>query len=108
MTLATILLLQAAGGGSPFGGFLIPIAFLAIFYFVLILPQRREQKRHREMVAALNRGDRVATIGGLVGEIVQIRDDELTLKTGDARVVVERHKVARRLDAGAGAAPERT
>jgi preprotein translocase subunit YajC len=103
--LSAIFLLQAVGG-SPFGGFLIPVAFLAIFYFVLILPQRREQKRHREMIAALARGDRVATAGGLIGEIIQLRDDEVTLKTGEARVVVERGRIVRRL--GAPGTAERT
>ena len=72
-----------------------------IFYFLLIRPQRQEQKRHREMVAALQKGDQVSTLGGLVGEIVALRDDVVTLKTGQAQVVVERSKVARRIDAPA-------
>lgn len=92
----SIFALLQAGSGSSTVGMLIPLAFLAIFYFILILPQRREQKRHREMVASLTRGDRVVTMGGVVGEIIQLRDDEVTLKTGDARIVVERSRVARR------------
>jgi len=72
-----------------------------IFYFLLIRPQRQEQKRHREMVAALQKGDQVSTVGGLVGEIVALRDDTVTLKSGQAQVVVERGKVARRLNAPA-------
>lgn len=95
----SIVLLQM--GGSPFAGFVIPLAFLAIIYFLLILPQRREQKRHREMVASLQRGDQVVTLGGLVGEIISLREDQVTLKTGDARVVLERARVARRVEPGA-------
>lgn len=74
--------------------------FIGIFYFLLIRPQRQEQKRHREMVAALKRGDRVATLGGLVGEIVALNEDVVTLKTGETRVVVERVKVARLVGPG--------
>lgn len=98
--MATIIL---QGGGSPLGGLLIPIAFLAIFYFILIVPQRREQKRHRELIEALKKGDRVVTTGGLVGEIIGIKKDQVRLKTGDARVVVQRGRIAALAGADAGA-----
>lgn len=76
--------------------FLIQIvAIVAIFYFLLILPQRREQKRHREMLAALKRGDQVATVGGVVGEIIHLSDELVQLKSGDARITVERARIAR-------------
>jgi preprotein translocase subunit YajC len=82
--------------------FLIQIvAIVAIFYFLLILPQRREQKRHREMLAALKPGDQVATVGGLVGEIVKLSDEVVQLKTGEVRVVVERARIARLMNAPA-------
>lgn len=83
--------------------FLIQLVLIVgIFYFILILPQRREQKRHREMLAALQPGNHVATAGGLVGDIVQIRDEFVTLKTGDAKVVIERARIARLVDSSAG------
>lgn len=93
--MATILL--QSGGGPGIALVLQFVFIIGIFYFLLILPQRREQKRHREMVAALRPGDRVATLGGLVGEIIAVKEDVVTLKTGDTRVVVERGKVARLL-----------
>lgn len=68
---------------------------VAIFYFLLILPQRREQKRHKEMLEALRPGDSVVTAGGIMGEIVQLRDDQVTLKSGESRFVVEKAKIAR-------------
>jgi preprotein translocase subunit YajC len=74
------------------------LAIVAIFYFLLIMPQRREQKRHREMLAALKRGDQVATMGGLVGEIVNLNEELVQLKTGDAKVTVERARIARLMD----------
>ena len=95
MTVATILLLQAEGaGGAGFAQFIPLIAFIAIIYFLFIMPQRREQKRHREMVAALAKGDEVLTSGGIIGEIVHLADDAVTIRTGESRVVVERSRVA--------------
>jgi preprotein translocase subunit YajC len=79
------------------------VLIVAIFYFILILPQRREQKRHREMLAALRPGDSIVTAGGLIGEIIQLRDDQITLKSGESRLVIERARVARLLDPPAGA-----
>lgn len=77
---------------------IIQLVFIVgIFYFLFIVPQRREQKKHREMVDALRPGDQVATAGGLVGAIVQLTDTEVTLKSGDAKIVVERSKVMRKL-----------
>jgi len=92
--MATALLLQA-GGGIGFAFLIQLVAIVAIFYFLLIMPQRREQRRHREMLAALKRGDRVATMGGLVGEILNLNDELIQLKSGDAKVTVERVRVAR-------------
>jgi len=75
------------------------IMVVAIFYFLLIVPQRREQKRHREMLAALRPGDEVVTAGGLIGEIVLLKDDQVTLKSGDSRVLVERGRIAKLVEA---------
>ncbi|KPK83237.1 MAG: hypothetical protein AMS25_00430 [Gemmatimonas sp. SM23_52] len=86
------------GGGGGFTGTLIMLmAFIGIFYFLLIRPQRQQQKRHQEMVQSLKRGDEVATVGGIVGRIVHVKDDRLTIKTAEeTRVVIERDKVARK------------
>ena len=79
------------------------VLVVAIFYFLLILPQRREQKRHREMLAALRPGDEVVTFGGVVGEIIQLKEELVTIKSGDSRLVVERGRIARLLRAPAAA-----
>lgn len=75
------------------------VVFVAIFYFMLILPQRKEQKRLRDMLAALRPGDEVVTSGGLIGEVILIKDEQVSLKTGDARVVVERARIVRKVEA---------
>ncbi|HEX5521500.1 MAG TPA: preprotein translocase subunit YajC [Longimicrobiaceae bacterium] len=92
------LALQMAGG--PGMGLIIQLVIVfGIMYFLLIMPQRREQKRHREMVAALKTGDEVLTAGGVIGEIIAIKEERVTLKSGDARLVVDRARVARKLNA---------
>ncbi|MGH7457821.1 MAG: preprotein translocase subunit YajC [Longimicrobiaceae bacterium] len=87
-------LLAQANGGSALVQFIPLIAFIAIIYFLFIMPHRREQKRHREMLQRLKKGDRIVSAGGLVGEILHLTDDEVTLKTGESRVVLERARVA--------------
>ena len=87
----------AQGGGQ---GIALAVQFaliVGIMYFLFILPQRREQKRHRELLASLKPGDQIVTAGGLIGEIITIKDESITLKSGDARVVIERARVTRRV-----------
>jgi preprotein translocase subunit YajC len=71
------------------------IAIIAIFYFLLIRPQRKEQQRHRNMVAALKKGDRVVTAGGIVGKVIHVQEHQLTIVTAEnTRLVIERSKIA--------------
>jgi preprotein translocase subunit YajC len=90
------------GGGGMLPTVIMLALFIGIFYFLLIRPQRQQQKQHEEMVKSLKRGDDVATIGGIVGRIIHIKDDRLTIKTGeDTRLIIERDKIARKLGVGA-------
>ena len=72
------------------------VAIFAIFYFLLIRPQRKEQERHRNMIAELKKGDEVVTNGGIIGTVIHVQDDRLTIKTDEnTRLVVERARIAR-------------
>ena len=75
---------------------LLPIlAMVAIIYFLLIRPQQKEQKRHRDMIASLKKGDEVITAGGLYGRITALNEEKITLKVSEnTRIVVERSKIA--------------
>jgi preprotein translocase subunit YajC len=64
-----------AGGAGLLMQVLPLILIFAIFYFLLIRPQQKKMKEHREMLAGLKRGDRVITGGGIVGTIARVRDD---------------------------------
>jgi preprotein translocase subunit YajC len=64
-------------------GFLPIIVMFVIFYFLLIRPQQIQQKKRREMLASLKKGDRVVSIGGIYGMIKEIKDDTVVLRIAD-------------------------
>ena len=79
---------QLPGGTSLLG--LAPLLFIfAIFYFLLIMPQQRKQKKWQAMLSALKNGDRVVTSGGLRGTIISLKDDALTLRVPPDNVKLE-------------------
>ncbi|HEY8345110.1 MAG TPA: preprotein translocase subunit YajC [Bacillota bacterium] len=63
--------------------FLPMILVFVIFWFILIMPQRKQQKQRQAMLDALKKGDKVITIGGIHGEILEIDGDDLRLRIGD-------------------------
>ena len=114
-----LLALQAGGGGlGSLSPFLIQVVLiLGIFYFFLIRPQQQQKKKHEEALRAIKRGDRVVTFGGVIGEVVHIREvaigegvtprpmeDEVTIRSAESRLVVERGKIARILGGTSAAA----
>ncbi|MEN6325685.1 MAG: preprotein translocase subunit YajC [Syntrophomonas sp.] len=58
-------------------------AFMAIFYFLIIMPRRKQEKKHKEVLETLKKGDRVVSIGGIRGEIARIKEDFVVLKVSD-------------------------
>ena len=80
-----------AGGaaGDPTGGILgmlMPLVLMfAVFYFLLIRPQRKKDKEAKAMLDNLKVGDRICTIGGIYGTIVRIKDDVLTIEVGEQK-----------------------
>ena len=68
------------------------VAMFAIMYFLMIRPEKKRKKKEQEMLAALKRGDRICTIGGIYGTITNIKDDTITLTVGnkDMPMVVAR------------------
>lgn len=89
-------------GGSPFGqgasGFVnfIPLILMfVIFYFLLIRPQQKKAKEHREMIGNLKKGDRIITSGGIYGTITGLEDNTITVEIAEkVRVKVSRGNVA--------------
>jgi len=85
-----------AGGGMGWLSIAPLIFIFAIFYFLLILPQQRRQKKWQTMLDALKTGDRVVTTGGLRGTIVALKDDSIHLRVppDNLRVEVTKASVA--------------
>lgn len=72
--------------GIPIDGLIqslaFPVLLIAVFYFILIRPQKKREKQTREMIAALKVTDEVVTIGGIIGTISAIKDDTVTIEVG--------------------------
>jgi preprotein translocase subunit YajC len=68
-------------GLGQFGPILSMVLIFAVMYFILILPQKRKDKKMREMLNALQVGNNITTIGGVMGKIINIKDDEITIET---------------------------
>jgi len=70
----------AEGGGSPWFSFALIGSMFVIFYFLLIRPQQKNEKKRQAMISSLKNGDRVLTASGIYGVVTAIKDDIITLK----------------------------
>ena len=90
------LFFTPAGGSSGQGVFLLlwyGLGFGGIFYFFVIRPERQRRKQHQDMVAAVKKGDEVTTTGGIIGEIVQIKEDRVTIRSHEAKLHVHKDHI---------------
>ena len=88
---------QAAGGGGAgaMAQFIPLILIFVIMYFLILRPQQKRMKEHRNMVQALKRGDQVVTQGGLIGKVTDVKDDEIAVEIAQGvKVRVVRATVA--------------
>ncbi|PLX96438.1 MAG: preprotein translocase subunit YajC [Desulfuromonas sp.] len=70
----------AAGGQSGYEGIIMLVIMFAIFYFLLIRPQQKRAKQHRQLLDALKAGDQVVTAGGIHGRIVTVQENVVTME----------------------------
>lgn len=87
LTVAGIYLQGIAGGGI--GPIVMMVAIFAIFYFLLIMPQQRRQKKWAEMLKQIKPGDKVVTSGGLTGVIMSAKDDTIVLRVPPDNIKLE-------------------
>ncbi len=111
---AALLALQFGGAGGSMAPFLLQIAAIfGIFYFLIIRPQQAQKKKHEEALRNIKRGDRIVTFGGIIGEVVHVKEtveggaksgmeDEVTIKSAESRLIVERGRIARIVGVSAG------
>lgn len=75
--------MQGATGTSPFAMLIPFVLIFAVFYFIVILPAKRQQRKKEAMIAALKKGDRVVTTGGIYGTVSGVEDASLLLKVAE-------------------------
>ena len=85
---------EQQAGGSGMEGIVMLVIMFAIFYFLLIRPQQKRAKEHKNMVADLSKGDEVVTMGGLLGKVTDVEDNLLTVEIAkDTQIRVQRMSV---------------
>lgn len=84
-----LLMAQSASGTtgqqSPVSMVIMMVVLIALMYFMMIRPQKKKQKEEQEMRASLEIGDEIVTIGGIVGRVVTIRENDIVIETGSDR-----------------------
>lgn len=98
----------ATGGGSILPQLLFQFGLIfAIFYFLMIRPQQKQRKNHETALKNIKRGDKVVTAGGVIGDVIHVKDtvvdgkptplmeDEVTIKSGETRLIIERGRIAK-------------
>ena len=79
---SNLLFAEAAPQQSSLSMILMLVAFAAIFYFIIYRPQKKQEKETAQMRSNLKIGDEISTNGGILGRIVKIKDDIITIETG--------------------------
>lgn len=86
MNFITLMSSTANGGtASSTSGIIMIVVLIVIMYFMMIRPQKKRQKEEQEMRSSLEIGDEIITIGGIVGKVVTIREQDLVIETGADR-----------------------
>ena len=91
--------LEAAGNTATAGGqglisIIMIVAMIAVFYFFMYRPQKKQEKATNEMRNNLKLGDEITTIGGICGKVVSVKDDTVVIETGSDRVKIKFKKYA--------------
>ncbi len=89
-----MLLTATAGAGNSGSMIFILLAFFVLMWLFMIRPEKKKQKKVEEMRKALSVGDEVVTIGGIMGTVVHVTDDNITIESGEDRVRIQLKKWA--------------
>lgn len=82
-----VLFFQEGGGGFSIISLLPFVAIFAIFYFLVIMPQRRQQQELKNMVLELKAGDEVVTNGGIIGKIIEVKETSFFIRSADKSIL---------------------
>ena len=89
-----IFLTESVGAAGMSSSIIMLVAMLAIFYFMLIRPENKRKKEAEQMRNSVKTGDKIVTIGGIVGTVVNVKDNKLVIETGADQVRIELAKWA--------------
>lgn len=78
-----------AGGGGGYTMIIMIVVMIAVFYFLIMRPEKKKKKEEEKLRSSLKVGDKITTIGGIVGKIVEMKDDNITIETSMDRVRME-------------------
>jgi len=85
----------SAAGGNPLTMLVPFVLIFAVFYFIVILPAKKQQKKKDAMIAGLKKGDRVVTNGGIYGSVAAVEDQSLLLKVAEnVKIRVAKNAIA--------------
>jgi preprotein translocase subunit YajC len=91
----------AAGGQGILSALMLPVLLLVVFYFLLIRPQNKRAKEQKEMLAKVTAGDEVATTGGILGKVVEVGEQFLTLEiAAGVSIKLQKFQIAQVLPKG--------
>jgi preprotein translocase subunit YajC len=94
-------LFGGSGGGNEFLSLLPMVGIFVVFYFLLIRPQQKRAKEQKAMIEAVQKGDEVVTAGGMVGKVVKLDDNYITLLVGGStEIAFQRNAVTALLPKG--------
>ncbi len=87
----------APGGPPPWSPLPMILAMVALFYFLIFLPNRKEKRQRQSLLGALKKNDKVITSGGIIGVVLNLREgtDEVTIKSDETKLLVLRSSIAR-------------
>ncbi len=103
INLLTFLMPAATSAPGQGPSMLMQILFFGlifvVFYVFLILPQQRQQKKHKEMLESIKKGDKIITIGGIIGEVVRVKDDTMKVKIDkDVEIEIQKSAVSTKIE----------
>ena len=83
-----------ATGASGITSIVMMVVIIAVFYFLMIVPEKKRKKKAQEMRDSIEVGDKIVTIGGMVGKVVHVTGDKLTFETGEVRIEITKWAVS--------------
>src|SRR6056297_1090166 len=82
------------GGGVAWGMIIWIVILFAMFYFLIIMPQRKKDKQFKQMMEKLKVGDMIVTIGGIIGKVVSMEETTLEIKSGDTKMEISKKSIS--------------